>query len=86
MVSLGVSIEKGYMLGLCTGVLISPLPDQEGNKPGSMSGTHAISTTTRDAKSHQVFFPLQGKAPKDIHATLTETLVCFLPGRAKNLS
>jgi len=32
------------------------------------------------------FFPLQGKAPKEIHAILTETLACFLPGRAKELS
>jgi len=31
------------------------------------------------------FFSLQGKAPKEIHATLTETLACFLPGRAKDL-
>jgi len=33
----------------------------------------------------KVFF-LQGKAPKEIHAILTETLACFRPGRAKNLS
>jgi len=32
------------------------------------------------------FPPLQGKAPKEIHAILTETLACFLPGRAKDLS
>ena len=32
------------------------------------------------------FVSLQGKAPKEIHAILTETLVCFLPGRAKDLS
>ena len=32
------------------------------------------------------FFPLQGKAPKEIHAILTETLACFLPGRTKDLS
>jgi len=31
-------------------------------------------------------FCLQGKAPKEIHAILTETFTCFLPGRAKNLS
>jgi len=31
-----------------------------------------------------VFF-LQDKAPKEIHAILTETLVCFLPGRDKDL-
>jgi len=32
------------------------------------------------------FFSLQGKAPKEIRAILTETLACFLPGRAKDLS
>ena len=31
------------------------------------------------------FFFLQAKAPKEIHAGLTETLACFLPGRAKDL-
>ena len=40
----------------------------------------------RDASCHQVFFSLQGKAPKEIHDILTETLACFLPGRAKDLS
>ena len=29
------------------------------------------------------FLFLQGKAPKEIHAILTETLACFLPGRAR---
>jgi len=29
---------------------------------------------------------LQGKAPKEIHAILTEILACFLPGRTKDLS
>jgi len=33
-----------------------------------------------------VFFFLQGKTPKEIHAILTETLACFFPGRAKDLS
>ena len=32
------------------------------------------------------FLFLQGKAPKEIHAILTETLACFLPGRANDLS
>jgi len=32
------------------------------------------------------FVFLQGKAPKEIHAILTETLACFLAGRAKDLS
>jgi len=69
----------------CIGVLISPYPDQEGNKLGSMSGTRAISTTSRRELSSSFFF-LQGKEPKEIHAILTETLACFLPGRAKDLS
>ena len=33
----------------------------------------------------KIFF-LQGKAPKEIHAVLTETLACVLPCRAKDLS
>ena len=31
-------------------------------------------------------FVLQGKTPKEIHAILKETLACFLPGRAKDIS
>ena len=41
----------------------------------------------RDASCHQLPPPpLQGKAPKEIHAILTETLACFFPGRVKDLS
>ena len=32
------------------------------------------------------YFFLQGKALKEIHAILTETVAFFLPGRAKDLS
>ena len=32
------------------------------------------------------FLFLHDKAPKEIHAILTETLACFLPGGAKDLS
>jgi len=39
-----------------------------------------------DARFHQVSSSLQGKAPKEIQAILTETLACFLPGRVKNFS
>jgi len=54
-----------------TGVLISPWPDKEGNKLGSMSGD------VRDFKNIETravikFFFLQGKAPKEIHIILTE--------------
>jgi hypothetical protein len=49
-----------------------------------MSGTRAVSTTSiRELSS---FFFLQGKARKEIHAILAETLACFLPDRAKDLS
>jgi len=50
-----------------------------------MSGTGAISTTSRRELSSTFIF-LQGKALKEIYAILTEKLACFLPGRAKNLS
>ena len=39
-----------------------------------MSGTRAISTTSRRELSSGFFFPLQGKTPKEIHAILKETL------------
>ena len=39
----------------------------------------------RDASCHQVPPPTPCKAPKEIHAILTETLACLLPGRAKAL-
>jgi len=32
------------------------------------------------------FLFLQGKAPKEIHTILMETLACFLPGRSKDVS
>jgi len=32
------------------------------------------------------FFFLQGKAPKGIHAIPAETLACFFPSAAKDLS
>ena len=66
-------------------MLISPYPDQEGNKLESMPGTSAISTKSRRELSSSFFF-LQGKAPKEIHAILTETLDYFLPRRVKDLS
>jgi len=65
-------------------VLISPKPDQEGNNLGSMSGTRDF-TNIEVRAIIKFFFPLQGKAPKEIHPILTETFACFLPGRAKDL-
>jgi len=41
---------------------------------------------TRTVIKFFFFLPFQGKAPKEIHAILTETLTCFLPGRSKDLT
>ena len=48
-------------------------------------GLGAISTTSRRELSSSFLFFLQGKAPKEIHAILTETLPRFLPDLAKDL-
>jgi hypothetical protein len=50
-----------------------------------MSGARVISTTSRSELSSSFFF-LQGKAPKEIHAIMTETLACFLPAPVKDLT
>ena len=39
-----------------------------------------------DTRTVIKFLFLQGKAPKEIYAILTETLACFFPGLAKGLS
>ena len=51
-----------------------------------MSGTRAISTTSRRELSSSLPPPGQGKTPKEIHAILIQTLACFLPGRSKDFS
>ena len=53
---------------------------------GSMSGDAPDFNHMETRAVIKVLFFLQGKAPKEIHAILTETLACFLPGRAKDLS
>ena len=52
---------------------------------GSMSGD-ARDFNNMETRDVIKFIFLQGKAPKEIHTILTETLACFLPGRAKDLS
>ena len=64
--------------------------DKSLNRPGRKQTRKCV----RDARDFSKietravikFLSLQGKAPKEIHAILTETLACFLPGRAKDLS
>jgi len=48
---------------------------------GSIQGTRAISTTSRRELSLSFFF-MNGKAPKKIHAILTETLEEHAPSYA----
>jgi len=61
-------------------VLISHYPDQEGNKVGSMfRGARDFNNTKTPVVIK--FFLQQGKAPKEIQAILTGTLVfSFLVG------
>ena len=57
-----------------------------GTKQARYHVTDARLQQHRDASCHQDFFFLQSKALKEIHAILTDTLACFLPGQAKDLS
>jgi len=59
-------------------------------RPGrTQTGKHvrdARNFNTIETRAVIKFFFWQGKAPKEIHDILTETLVCFLPDQAKDLS
>jgi len=63
------------------------------DKSLALRGRKQVHKHVRDARDFNnietraaSFVFLQGKAPKEIHAILTEKLACFVPGRAKNLS
>jgi len=70
------------------------LPYQGAGKSLARSGRKQFRKHVRDARDFNnietraviKFSFLQGKAPKEIHAILTETLACFLPGQATDLS
>jgi len=65
----------------CTGVLTSPYPDQERNKLGTMSGTRAISTTSRRKLSTSFFFPArQGAVGNSRHSDRNIRFFSFLFG------
>ena len=71
-------------------IKIIPGADKSLARPGRKQARkhvrpRAILTTPRRELSSSFFF-LQGKASKEIHAILTETLACFLPGRDKDFS
>jgi len=64
-------------------------PDKSLARPGRKQ-TRKHVTDARDFNNFETravikfVCPLQGKTPKEIHAILTKTLTCFLPGRAKD--
>ena len=58
-------------------------------RPGRKQARKHVSDARdfNNIETHVVkFLFLQGNAPKEIHAILTATLACFLPGRAEDLS
>ena len=57
-----------------------------GRKQAGKHVRYARDFNNIETRAVKVLFFLQGKAPKKTHAILTETLACFLPGRAKDLS
>jgi transposase len=71
-----VSLERGF----CSCAELQVFSCYRGWKE-ACQGTRAISTTSR-RKLSSIFFPLQGKAPKEIHAIMTETLGEHAPSYA----
>jgi len=67
-------------------VLISPYRYQKGNKAWKHVRDARDFSNIETRAVIKFYFFLQGKVPKEIHAILTETLACFLPGGAKDLS
>jgi len=62
------------------------LPGQAKDSSAPLYNPSSHGALTPSVPSGLQAVTLQGKAPNGIHAILTETLVCFLPGRAKDLS
>ena len=71
-----VSLERG----VCSCAELLVISCYRGRKEACQA-TRAISTTSRRELSSSFFF-LQGKAPKEIHAILTETLGEYAPSYA----
>jgi len=57
-----------------------------GRKQARKHVMHASDFNKIETRVFIKFLLLQGKAQKEIHAILRETLAYFLPGRAKDLS
>ena len=77
------------MYGPCVLCIVVPGADKSLARPGKKQARKHV-RDARDFNNIETravnFLFLQGKAPKEIYAILTETLACFLPGRAKDFS
>jgi len=86
--------RKGWYLIATAWTLVCHQVYRGADKSLALPGREQARKHVRDARDFNnietraviKFVSLQGKAPKEIHAILTETLACFLPGRAKDLS
>ena len=89
--SLASTCTRKHLRTFCTFLLCTWVADKSLARPGRKQTRKHV----RDARDFnnietraviKFYFPLQGKALKEIHSILTEILACFLPGRAKDLS
>jgi len=71
---------------ILTETLACFLPGQAKDLSAPLYNPPSHTAVTPSVPSDLQAVPLQGKAPKEIHTILTETLACFLPGQAKDLS
>ena len=89
-----MSTLNHYRDHLCFTVLLLSVFYRSADKSLARPGRKQARKHVRDARDFNnietravIKFPfLRGKAPKEIHAILTETLDCTLPGRANDLS
>jgi len=75
-----------FSLPLFTPIFIYRGADKSLARPARKHVRDARDFNNIETRAVIKFFFLQGKALKEIHAIQTETLACFLPSRAKDLS
>jgi hypothetical protein len=81
------NIHKSYVLSTqCIYQGADKSLARPGRKQARKHVSDARAFNTIETRAVTNFFFLQRKAPKQIHANLTETLACSLLGRAKDLS
>ena len=77
---------KAYFSVIEISAVVSPVTDKSSARPGRKQ-TRKHAREKRDFNNIETRSVIKlGKAAKEIHAILTETLACFLPSRAKDLS